>query len=778
MIVVLVAVGIVVAVVSREEPSAPVPPPAEHQVRQELIKAARPDPRCAELKPKQPSGQGEVRIGVIRLRGHCLISETVLTTEAAAEAMLTELRGRPDVVAADRTREVPPATDDPHPATEGQPERQWALDKLGGADALRALWPDDAPEIRVGVVDTGIDQGQAEFGDRVIGVKNTELGRDDYESHGTFVSGIIAAADDGTGMTGLAPKATLLDAQYWRDGKSVGDEGIHDEIIWAVDRGAKVVNLSAGSSNTSLLRAAYDYAELNRVVLVPAVGNCGTSPWRPWPREWSEVDKKACPEGRNEIAGQADQPTVVGVGAVNEDGDRAGFSSANRTVMIMAPGEDVLSTCVSRLAGPRTLCTGDGTSYAAPMVTGAVAILLARHPEAAPADIRQALIMSADPVDVARGSRNDEYGYGRLNVIAAAKYLDDHPPQPAPVEPVIAAATISGADHRTELITTDARKIEVQQLDGRNQTPTAAFSNDGAWFAATDGKHLTVVDTANGRQQSTECSCSGVAFGPKNEVVTVTRSDPMRITRYDPYTADWVSTTDAKQGGLTGYTVRAVAAVRDLTIVVGASRSQYGSHDDLLGIGKDGTMYALATSGDGFGQVAVSDDGRWLVASGVPTCAEDPRALRLLDLKKRSAGEYPPEQEWSTLVAPVAAASCATTSLHFEGSTLVAGWMAVGDGVRVACPKPDESLAVSGSLAIKPFAPAAGVRQVSWTDIACGAAGVWHPEDGYQLQLKPGPSSPELHRTPKSYSLISKQPDGNGETVLADGAETVLVRPR
>lgn len=773
----VVAAGAVVAVLNREGPAAPVLPPAEHQVKPELIKAARPDPRCAELKPEQPSGRGDVRIGVIRLRGHCLITETVLAPAAEAEATLAELRGRSDVVAADRAQEVPPAApEDPHPATEGQQERQWSLERLGGADAIRALWPDDAPEVRVGVVDSGIDAEQAEFGDRVIAVKDTELGGDDYESHGTFVAGIIAAADDGTGMTGLAPKATLLDAQYWRGGESVGEEGIHDEIIWAVDHGAKVINASAGSSSTSLLRAAYDYAELNRVVIIAAVGNCGTSPWRPWPREWSEVDERACPEGRNRIAGQADQPTALGVGAVNEDGDRAGFSSVNRTVMIMAPGEDVLSTCVSRLGGPRTLCTGSGTSYAAPQVAGAAAILLARHPEATPADIRQALIMSADPVKVERGGRNDEYGYGRLNVIAAARYLDDHPPQPVPPEPEIAAATITGDDHRTELVGTDGRKIPVQQLGGDN-VPAIAFSKDGAWFAATDGKHLTVVDAGNGRQQSTECSCRGVAFGPDNEVITVTRSDPMRISHYDPYTADWVSTINAQQGGLTGYTVRAVGTAGDLTIVVGMSSYAGQRSDDLLGVGPDGQMYALGDRAGEIGQVAVSDDGHWLAYSGSSTCSTDRREIRLIDLKKQlSGGRSVPF--WATWLTPVAATSCATTSLHFEGSTLGAGWVAGGDGVRDTCPDAGGVAVVSGRLTIKPFQPSESVDRTRWTELGCGQAGVWHPADGGQLQLRPVPASPGLRRMPDHYALVRKEPKGNGETVLADNAAIIVVRPR
>ncbi len=225
-VVVIIVAVLAVVMIGGGQPTAQ-PDRPELPFNEQLVKQARPDPGCAKYPRPKPSGSGDVRLGVIRLRGHCLIPETVLVAEAEVASKLAELRQRQEVVAADRVEadEPPAEVKDPHPAVDGTEERQWGLDSLGGAAALRDLWPADAPEIKIGVVDTGIDTKHAEFGDRVIGVKDTELGDRQYESHGTEVAGIIAAAADGTGVTGIAPKAKLLDAQYWRNGESVGSKG-------------------------------------------------------------------------------------------------------------------------------------------------------------------------------------------------------------------------------------------------------------------------------------------------------------------------------------------------------------------------------------------------------------------------------------------------------------------------------------------------------------------------------------------------------------------------
>ncbi len=763
-VVVIVVAVLAVVMIGGGQPTAQ-PDRPDLPFNEQLVKQARPDPGCAKYPRPKPSGSGDVHLGVIRLRGHCLIPETVLVAEAEVAPKLAELRQRQEVVAADRVDAAEPPAEvvDPHPAVDGTEERQWGLDALGGADALRDLWPADAPEIKVGVVDSGIDPKQAEVADRMAGVKDTELGTDGYESHGTEVAGIIAAADDGTGVTGIAPKAKLLDAQYWRSGEAVGQEGLQDEIIWAIDQGARVINVSTGATDNSLLRAAYAYAELSQVVVVPAVGNCGgAGEGFNWPPGERGYDKDKCVRA-NEIAGGADQPTVLGVGAINEDGDRAWFSSENRTTMIMAPGENILSTCVTRLAGPRTLCSNKGTSFAAPYVSAAVAILLARHPEASPADIRQALIMSTDPVDVQRGQRNDEYGYGKLNVIAAAKYLDDHPPQPQPEQPVIRAA--ARIDGKVELIMDTGKKLEVQQL-AEGGTPAFAFSADGAWFAATDGKALTVVDAYTGRQQSTECACSGVAFNTKSQVLTVQTRGGVKIARYDPMTADWTGATYAPKvsGGLDG--AKLVGAAGDVALLT-LRQGEYANR--LIGVWPDSTAIELDGGGLAYEQVVGSGKGRFVVATSPQSCP------RVIDLEKsRSTGKPWVWQFW-----PYDDFFCATTMLaHFDGDTnLELGWLAGSmTAQKYGCPKPagDQQLPVTGRLEIRPFQPSREPADLPWKDLDCTASGVWPSDTGDQLRVRVEAPSFESYK----YTIVRKKAGGEGEEKLAEHAEDVVVRPR
>ena len=756
MIILVGAIAVVALVADRPQAQ---PDRPELPINADLIEQARPDPGCASYPRPKPSGSGDVRLGVLRLRGHCLIAETVLVDQPQVEARLAELRAERDVVAADRdVAPAPPPTEDIHPAVEGTEERQWGLEALGGAGAVHALWPEQAPKIKIGVVDSGLDRDQAEFGDRVVAVKDTELGTDEYRSHGTQVAGVLAAADDGTGVTGMAPQAELLDAQYWRNGEGRGQPGTYDEIIWAVDQGARVINVSATDSDSALLRAAYAYAELSRVVLVPAVGNCGGVDRRftlPWEHEW---DRTNCSRV-NAVAGQADQPTGLGVGAVREDGTRAWFSSANRTVMIMAPGEDILTTCKTSEAGPRTLCRTEGTSFATPHVAGAAAILLARHPDARPADIRRALIASADPIGVDRGRRSDEYGYGMLNVIAAAKHLDDHPPEPLPEEPMITAA--GRIDGKLVLITNFGEPVEVQRI---GSAPGFAFSPDGAWFAAADGKVLTIVDAVTGRQRSVECACNGAAFDSADRVLTVQTRGGVKIARYDPWTAEWTGQTTATSfpsGGLDA--IELVAVAGDVALVT-LSQGQYANR--LVAVWPDGRSVELFDGGLPFEEVVASAGGRYVLSTARQSCPY------LIDLDRtRSAGKAS-----TTVLWPADDYFCATAMLaHFDGDTdLRLGWLGSPQGVGYACMKAgQEQYTITGRLHLEDLPSGRSPAELPWQDLDCTTSGVWPLGADGELRARAEP--PRFD--PYQFTVTRTKPGGKDGQKLAEHVQDLVVRP-
>ncbi|WP_152363884.1 S8 family peptidase [Microlunatus speluncae] len=768
-VIIVVAVTAVVWVVG-DQPTAQ-PDRVEHPVNSELIKQARPDPACTKLPRAKPSGSGDGRLSVIRLRGHCLVPETVLVADADAAAKVDELRKQPDVVAADRAQAAAPPDFKDYEGGDGKQFEEPARDSLGG-DRLLGLWPEDGPDVRVAMIDSGVDATHPELAGRVVATRDTVLGTDHSRDHGTFSAGIMAAAADGQGITGISPKVQLLDAQYWRDGgdwgvtEGVNQPGIADEIIWSVDTGARVLSVSATQvEGTSTLTAAYEYAELNGVVAVAAVGNCG-----------GRTSRDEYCRGRDDVMAQADQPTVLGVGATADDTKKADYSSANRTVQLVAPGGNLgeawwpdhplRSTCVNDPGRPRTLCTGTGTSFAEPQVAAAAAILVARHPAAAPADIRNALIVSTnrDDLDLEPGQRDDKYGYGRLDILAAVKYLDDHPPKPRPEPPVIRAAARIGG--KVELILDSAKLVDVQQVAQGGAPPSFAFSADGAWFAATDGKRLTVVDAYTGRQQSTECACSGVAFNPKNLVLTAQTRGGVKIAQFDPMTADWTGTTYAPKvsGGLDG--AKLVGAAGDVALLT-LSQGEYANR--LIAVWPDSTAITLDDGGLPFEEVVGSAKGRYVVATSPQSCP------RVFDLEKsRSTGEPWVWQFW-----PYDDFFCATTMLaHFEGDTnLQLGWLSGSTTAqKYGCPKPagDQQLAVTGRLEIRPFQPSREPADLPWKDLDCTASGVWSSDSGDQLRVRVEPPSFE----PYKYTIVRKKAGGDGEQKLAEHAEDVVVRPR
>lgn len=766
-VIIVVAVIAVVGFVDDQPTAQPerVEPPVNH----ELIKQARPDPACTKLPRTKPSGAGDAQLSVIRLRGHCLVPETVLVADAEVAAKLDELRTRPDVVAADRAQSAVPPFDDLESGEDKQFE-QPDRDSLGG-DRLLELWPQDGPEVRVAMIDSGVDATHPELAGRVIATRDTKLGTDRSRDHGTFSAGIVAAAADGKGISGIAPNVKLLDAQYWRDGgnwgvaEGINQPGIADEIIWSVDNGAQVLSVSATQVEpSSTLTAAYEYAELNGVVAVAAVGNCGRK---------SEDERDDYCRRRDDVMAQADQPTVLGVGATSK-GKKAAYSSANRTVQLVAPAGDIheafwpddktLSTCVNDPARPRTLCKSIGTSFAEPYVAAAAAILVARHPESAPADIRNALIMSTnrDDLDLEPGHRNDKYGYGRLDILAAATYLDDHPPQPKPEQPAIVAATRTGG--KVELILDDGKKVAVQKL-GQGDQPAFAFSADGAWFAAADGAALTVVDAYTGRQQSVECACHGIAFNTKNQVLTAQASGGFKIAQYDPLSADWTGNTFAPKlpaGGLDA--PRLVGAAGDVALVT-LAQGEYAN--SLYGVWPDSTAVELDGGGLAYTMVAASATGRFVVASSPQSCP------RVIDVEKtRSSGK--PWTKWLWYDDTF----CATAMLaHFEGDqALRLGWI----GSQYSQRKPgclqtvQDQASVTGRLPIGEFTPSREPVDLAWKDLDCSAAGIWPQQNGEQIRARGIPGS----TLPLKYAIVLAKPKGEGEQKLAEQVDELAVRPR
>ena len=317
--------------------------------------------------------------------------------------------------------------------------RQWY------APAIRAFdhWaeqPQLAP-VLVAVIDSGIDAGHPEFAGRIAAARSF-VGGDvsDQDGHGTFVAGLIAAQlGNGQGIAGLAFPAQLLVAKVVRADGTIAPDAEARAIRWAVDSGARVVNLSLGGLRNPLDREqdtysaleheAVEYAYGKGAVVVAAVGNGDQAPKTPW----------------NYASYPAALPHVIGVSALAADGSVPAFSNRDAVYNdLAAPGIGILSTFPRALTQVRPACvdqgysscataefrSGEGTSYAAAMVSAAAALVLSVRPDLAPDQVSFVLERSAADVSAATGcrvcplGRDNLSGWGRLDVLAALRALD------------------------------------------------------------------------------------------------------------------------------------------------------------------------------------------------------------------------------------------------------------------------------------------------------------------------------------------------------------------
>lgn len=522
----------------------------EPQIREELLDGLTASADCPDAAEPPALDDGQVRVTVVRVVDGCLAYTGESVDSADVRDRLQALRSDPEVVAADRAVVRTPGAA-ASPGREDRSAEQWALapEHLDAA-AVRELWPATA-EVRVAVIDTGIDPEHADLAGQVVErAPWTHRYEGDSDGHGSHVAGIVAAADDGAGVVGLTPGARLMDVQYY-DGNGDDLAGPSDDlgeyVRWAVDHGADVINMSIqGESASDTEATAVLYAERQGVVVVGIAGNCGredagnTEFWRlPW-----DSDTNPCKK-RNEPKWPASFDTVLSVGAHDQDGERADFSSANSSVDISAPGVDILSDCLSEDDDDRVTCEASGTSQAAPYVSAVVALLRARHPDATPQAIRTAITESArtehhQPLD----TRSDEFGWGIIDPEAAAAYLDEHPGAEQPSVEGIADRTqvlFHDTDDNEVMVLDDGVPHPVRPIDPDASVSSADWSADHSRLVASSGDTLFTWTGPGSQVVETTCDGCDVAYLDPGDVVAGLAYDGT-ITRYDRNTLESLGT--------------------------------------------------------------------------------------------------------------------------------------------------------------------------------------------------------------------------------------------
>lgn len=245
--------------------------------------------------------------------------------------------------------------------------------------------------VRVGVLDTGIDRSHPDLIPNLadgINILKPEAPPSDNNGHGTHVAGTIAAARNGRGVVGVAPKAVLVPIKAFDENGESRLSSVVQGIEWAVQNKIHVLNMSFGMEEASLsMRRAINAAFSAGVGMIAASGN------KP---EKQSVDYPARFHG------------VLGVGATTEKNDVADFSTGGVGLDLVAPGGDILSTWPDG-----KLERVSGTSMAAAHISGAAALILAIEPGLGPNDLFDRLLEAAELLPGVAASRQ---GAGLLNL--------------------------------------------------------------------------------------------------------------------------------------------------------------------------------------------------------------------------------------------------------------------------------------------------------------------------------------------------------------------------
>ncbi|MDW7616599.1 Ig-like domain-containing protein [Peribacillus simplex] len=361
---------------------------------------------------------------------------------------------------------------------------QWSLNNAGGEEGIKGADIDNEKlqslikkrnlkDTLVAVIDTGVDNSLADLKDTVrmdLGknfIDKNEKAIDDH-GHGTHVSGIIAAkADNGYSMQGINPVAKIMPVKVL-DSSGAGDnEKVALGIKYAVDHGAKVINLSLGGEYSRTIEYALKHAAAKNVMVVVASGNDGT-------------------EG---LSYPASSKYAISVGATNALDLVSDYSNYGAKLDMVAPGTGIPSLVLN---GNVTYM--DGTSMATPHVAAATALLLSGNPGLKVNEVREILHETSEYVAFEEEDNVDPYedyepedgeiiipeeelpvgkdlvsGYGRLNAYSALSTVDLQ----AKVNPVM--------DTQTKLTGSAKKGSVIEVKNGKKTLGKATAAANGAF---------------------------------------------------------------------------------------------------------------------------------------------------------------------------------------------------------------------------------------------------------------------------------------------------------
>lgn len=262
----------------------------------------------------------------------------------------------------------------------------------------------------VAVLDTGINAAHPEFAGRLVegyDFVNGDADPADDNGHGTHVAGIVAAGLEGTGTVGMCPDCRIMAVKVLNQNSGGKWSTVSQGILFAVDHGARVINLSLGAEVSSqTLQSAIEYAYRKNVVVVAAAGN----------------------NNRGNAFYPAAIPSVIAVAATNSSDSRWESSNFGEYIDVAAPGHMIYNAFKDDYA------TLSGTSMAAPFVSGLAGLVVSRQPHLTPDEV--ASLIAGNAQDLGDAGKDIYFGAGRIDayrtLVAANENVEPAADEPAP----------------------------------------------------------------------------------------------------------------------------------------------------------------------------------------------------------------------------------------------------------------------------------------------------------------------------------------------------------
>ncbi len=364
--------------------------------------------------------------------------------------------------------------------------RQSHLTIINAQSAWDTVTGDES--VLIAVLDTGIEPTHPDLEDKLTAGYNAFDDNNDTADvfgHGTAVAGTVAAiTDNRIGVSGVAWDNPILPVRISDSRGRAAARTIAKSIIYATDRGAKVINISfAPIAADRTIQAATQYAFANGAIVVIASGNNGRA------------------------LKSRGYETALFIGATQNARSLAEFSNTGPFMDLVAPGVDIRTTLIDESYGLIS-----GTSFSSPIVAGVAALVISANPDLRPSTIQQILLDTAGDLGV-RGW-DDAFGNGMVNAAAAVQQATEIIEEEDDESPEVDFLSPDNNESVSGKIT-----VSVEAFD-RFDIADVVLSIDGVPFATDTAKNYRFVvntkDLSNGTHTLTAVATdqSGNASDP------------------------------------------------------------------------------------------------------------------------------------------------------------------------------------------------------------------------------------------------------------------------